>query len=71
MHAGPAGRARISARGTGVNLSNRPALNLPTPPLSLPLRVQLQATTGRCWEATYSSAGVRKNAAGQFKGKAD
>jgi len=71
LRAGEPGRARVKVRGRGENLSNRSELNLPAPPLSLPLRVQLQAATGQCWEATYSAAGMLTNAIGKFSGKAD
>jgi hypothetical protein len=36
-------------------LSDR-AAGLPQPPLPLPLRVQLQARDGNCWDARYSTA---------------
>lgn len=65
LKAGPEGKAKVlvGAKGAGVSL---PAL-----PPSLPLRVQVQAGNGACWEAVYSAAGVRKSSATQFKGKAD
>jgi photosystem II stability/assembly factor-like uncharacterized protein len=47
----------------------------PKQPLSLPLRVQLQAENGHCWEAIYSIATKNVAAtgtkAGQFSAKAD
>jgi hypothetical protein len=42
------------------------------PPLpALPLRVQLVASTGTCWEAEYTSAGATKNDAIQFSGRSE
>jgi hypothetical protein len=32
---------------------------------------QLQADTGVCWQANFSSTGVGKNDSKQFSGKAD
>jgi len=37
-------------------------------PIALPLRVQLQSSTGACWEATYDAAGVKKNVVERFIG---
>ena len=53
---------------TGVNLSDRPG-GLPTLPLPLPLRVQLQIREGLCWEADYSAA--KANTPMQFRANAD
>jgi hypothetical protein len=39
--------------------------------LPLPVRAQLQAGNGSCWEATYSSLGAKKNDVTQFKGASD
>lgn len=60
---GDAGAAKIvtSARGE--------PLLLPAAPYALPVRAQLQAANGTCWEATYSAP--RKNDAAQFKAKSD
>ena len=33
-------------------------LKLPTLPLTLPLRVQLQAANGECWETVHTDANV-------------
>lgn len=57
------GRAKIAAKGKGVNL------DMPPLPLSPPVRVQLKSTAGMCWEVTYSAP--TKNDAGQFKARAD
>ncbi len=61
---GATGVAKVVARGRGANLSGRP-VGLPPPPIALPLRVQLQATNGECWEAQYAVA--IRNAAGRFR----
>ena len=66
IRSGDNGHARATVKGKG--------LNLPMPeqwPLGLPLRVQLQATNGKCWEATYSGAGVIRNGVTAFDGKSD
>ncbi len=39
--------------------------------LTLPVTVQMQGTTGGCWEAQYSSAGVRQQTASTFQAKSD
>lgn len=57
------GKAKITAKGKGVNL------DMPPLPLAGPVRVQLKNTGGACWEATYSAP--LKNDAAQFKAKAD
>ncbi len=65
LSAGAAGKAKIAAHAKGPNLS------LPALPLSLPLRVQLRAENGGCWEATYGGAGVVRNDTVEFKGRAN
>jgi cysteine-rich repeat protein len=50
LEAGGAGDARIAVTGKGASLVPPPL------PLALPARVQLQATNGSCWEATFSAA---------------
>jgi cysteine-rich repeat protein len=59
------GPSTIAMKARGTNLPG------PTLPLPLPARVQLQATNGACWEATYSAIGVKRNDASQFKGTND
>ena len=51
----PGRQVRMKVRGDDANLSGRP-FGLPSLPLALPLRVQLQGQDGACWEATYSTA---------------
>ena len=59
LHAGVAGKARISAKAKGA------ALDLPALPLALPARVQLQRQNGPCWEATYTT--TQRNDGRRFK----
>jgi cysteine-rich repeat protein len=66
LKAGDAGKAKVSVDGKGGNLV-LPDLSM----LSLPLRVQLQAGNGQCWEATYSSTGVSQNDGERFKARSD
>lgn len=48
---GPSGRAKVYVKGQGTNLE------MPTPlDVTPPVRVQLQAENGQCWEATYPTA---------------
>jgi hypothetical protein len=62
--------SRIVLKAAGPTLSNRP-LGLPALPLPLPLRVQLQAREGMCWEARYSAAGVVENTVTEFQARPD
>ena len=63
LKAGVGGKAKISAKGAGVNLP-MPSLA----GLALPVRVQLVRQTGApCWEATYTSPSV--STAAEFKSK--
>src|SRR5262249_33671359 len=62
--------SHITLKGTGPNLSSHPN-GLPALPLPLPLRAQLQAENGMCWDGVYSSAGVSRNTSTVFDGKAD
>jgi len=57
--------AKITLRGKGPNL---PVSALP---LALPVIVQLQATHGACWAATYSASGAGANDASRFSGRSD
>jgi len=68
LKAGDAGRASISAKLKGVNLSSRP-FGMPGLPVALPLRVQLQSSNGQCWESTHSLAS--KNDAAQLSTKSE
>jgi cysteine-rich repeat protein len=73
LMSGLAGKAKIQLKGKGLGLSTGPGRpsGLPQPPLHVPLTAQLQAASGACWEADFSSAGVDKNDTKQFSGKAD
>ena len=53
--------ARITLKGTGERLA------LPSLPLPLPLRVQLERKGGACWEATYDAAATTRNDARRFE----
>jgi hypothetical protein len=64
---GIAGKAKIVASGGRALLFDGPG-GVPPLPLALPATMQLQSTTGECWQATYDGAGVGKNEAGFFKG---
>jgi hypothetical protein len=46
------------------------ALEMPPLPLTLPVRAQLQAANGECWEAVYSQF-VTKNQPDIFKATPD
>jgi cysteine-rich repeat protein len=48
---GAQGRSTLVVSGRGSFLGN-----VPLPATSLPLRVQLQASTGACWDSTFASA---------------
>ena len=59
------------ARKAGVMVKARGAsLSTPTLPLNLPLRMQLQTTTGQCWEGSFV-APAKKNSAERFKAKSE
>lgn len=67
------GRARVVITGKGPFLTHQ--YGLPTPPLSLPLRVQLQAVDSisanpTCFESEFDAAGATRNDAGVFKARA-
>jgi hypothetical protein len=49
------GLTTLQIRGNGPNLSSRP-FGMPTLPLTLPLRVQLQSRDGQCFETNHSTA---------------
>ena len=58
------GRARAVVKGRGERVA------VPPLPLTPPVRVQLQAENGECWEAIFGDAGVRRNDATDFEGQA-
>ena len=62
---GADGKASLQIDGKGAGLG------LPALPLGLPARVQLEVVGGVCFEATFSSAGTKKNDARQFQGQSD
>jgi hypothetical protein len=74
--AGVSGKAKIVVKGKGRVLAYRP-FGLPhvppSAPFPVPLRVQLEASNGECWEATYSTVkkAVRGFANSVFKATSD
>ena len=54
-------RARIQLRGAGSEL------RMPSLPLGLPVRVQVQSATGECWESELTTTVV--NDPDRFKAK--
>jgi cysteine-rich repeat protein len=68
LTAGAATKSKVKLKAKGTLLTSRP-LGLPATPVVLPLRAQLQAASGHCWEATFGAA--RENAGGRFKAKSD
>jgi len=65
LHIGTEGRASATVRGRGADL------DFPSLPLPTPLRVQLQAEGGACWEATFAAAGASRNDTSGFAGRGD
>ena len=67
---GAEGKTKVTAKATGPLLSGRP-FGLPTPQLSPPLTLQLQAEHGACFETNYLDGGVMINngATGQFRAR--
>ena len=65
---GGAAQGRLMVRGKGPSLSSRPLGLSPLPP-PLPLRVQLQAANGLCWESTHTVA--RTSTATRFSSPSD
>ena len=65
LRAGDAGKSKVQAKGKGIAV---PDVMLP---FDLPVIVQVQRQgAAECWESEFDSAGVSKNEAAQFKGKA-
>jgi hypothetical protein len=64
LHAGAAGKASITLKGTGLPL-DLPGLPVSSPPVV----VQLQGGAGQCWGATYSS--TLRNRVGELKARSD
>ena len=68
--AGSGGRAQALVKGRGALLANRP-FGLPSLPLPLPMRVQLQGAAGFCAETEHDASSVRTNnpSSGVFKAR--
>ena len=63
LTAGDAGKSVVSVVGKGANLAAQ------QPPYSGKVTVQLKASNGKCWDATYSSPTA--NRGGLFRAKSD
>jgi hypothetical protein len=63
LKTGDTGKAQVSVKGKGTNLPDGVL------PLTTPVVVQLQATTGQCWTATFGTP--QASDAGQFKANSD
>lgn len=66
LRSGDEGKAKAIAKAKGENLPALPAL-----PLALPVRVQLHADDGACWDTTFGNAGEIRNDGAVFVGKSD
>jgi uncharacterized delta-60 repeat protein len=65
LKSGADGKSAAMLRAKGERLT------LPVLPLALPTRVQLQASSGTCFDTVFSSAGASINTAAKFVGKPD
>lgn len=65
LKAGVDGKAQVKIQGRG------PTLPVPALPAPLPLRLQLIADGGQCWQSVFSAAGLHRNDAGRFQGTSD
>ena len=63
LTAGAAGKAQTVVSMQGI------ALKMPHLPLNVPLRAQLQASNGQCWDTHFST--FRKNLSDQFDARSD
>ncbi len=70
LNPGPDGKSKILLKARGTSLAQR-AFGLPTPPLPVPVAVQLQSASGQCWEATYQRSGLKRNDGETFDGFAE
>ena len=63
---------RCGKTGHKIVVTGRgPGLAIPTLPIAVPLRVQLQSQEGSCWEAYYPSSGVSRDDAQGFAARAE
>ena len=60
----PTGATKLSAKAKGTNLAMPPLT-----PLALPVRTQLHADTGACWEAVFGATAIQRHDATQLKAK--
>jgi hypothetical protein len=57
-------KASATVKGKGADLPDV------TPPLALPVTVQLvNSESGICWESSYTALDIKKNQLGKFKAK--
>ena len=63
LKSGRAGKAKIVVKGKGASL------RMPNLPLTVPVTVQMKASGGSCWGATFSTPST--NDSGTFKAKSD
>ncbi len=68
---GAQGKSKVVAKASGGSLAGGPTAFSDALPLGLPVRVQLQASSGECWEAAFDSDGVKKNDGKTFKAKSN
>jgi uncharacterized delta-60 repeat protein len=72
LAAGAAGRTKNGVKAKGASLFTPNIVYAPVPPpWTTPLRVQLNARDGACFEATFSAAGLRANGTTTFSAKSD
>lgn len=64
LKSGAQGKAKVLVTAKGDQLV------LPTLPMTLPLRAQVHAENGQCWESEFHADGVSKNDAKHFRAKA-
>ncbi len=61
----------VTGKGSALFAPNESMPSPPSLPFALPLRAQLRASDGVCWEATFSPAGVRTNTAAKLVATSD
>ena len=63
-------KAKALVKGKGLNLDDIPDATDTTKDLDLPVKVQLvNEDNGKCFEANYGMADIKKNVPGKFKAK--
>lgn len=64
LKSGADGKAKVRVTAKADDLA------IPALPIALPIRAQVQAENGQCWESAFFPLGVKKNDAKLFRGKA-